>query len=981
MGGGDTVQTIVDDDSDSLNLGDNEIEDDLADFDIEHGISMNDDNSGLDYYPGMRGGRHAFLGEPEDFKTKVLRLARKTYAELTSYKTRKLVIGLLGLIIVLLFFAIMLFSGEGADKDLPGGGIHNGQDPEGDLKSPPFEDKPDSNGNGSDDDNNQGEPLELVKMNLDDMRQGSYWVFDRSINFFDFKEESLKKRESDGDDEEEDDDDSDDDDDHDDDDDDDSDDDDDHEDEDSKDNKKGDDDKNDDGKDNKKGDNKQDDDQKDNQKGDDDEGYFLTQEGNVVLLRKAANPEFSKEIIDLSKLSYDDAPLEAEIVSLTKSLDKVIVSSEKKQHWRHSSFAKYWLVDTKSLSVEPVHSIIKKTGDKELLTPVPLAYAAFSPDGKNVYFHYNGNLFLKNVKSGKVSAITNDGNTKEIFNGKPDWVYEEEVLASDRAIYWESEGNRLAFIRWDDTDVPVYNLEIFGDNNYPEISALKYPKPGYPNAKLSLFVYDIEKSKLIKVKQPEEQDADVESLGDDFVIYQTAWLNANDLIFKRTDRTSRKIQVCHFSLKAGKTVVVRNINTDDYSGWYKNNGDIFVLPDNEGYIDMAVIDDHDHLVHYKSASDKDGEIITSGDWDVIGGVKGYDKSENAVYFIGTHGNALQRHVYKVVLGESELIGLTDLNNIESYSLKTSSGGKWGLLKYAGPELPYQKLVDLTVFTEKNYIDSLPNLNNAQQVDSVLQNYQVPFKEYISMKMSDGVDINVVEVKPANFDESKQYPVLVSVYGGPGIQKVSCDFGYGFEEIVSSSMEAIVLYIDPRGTGGSSWKYRSWARDNIGYWEPRDIVEATQNFINDRDYIDTEKVAIWGWSYGGFTTLKTLEYDQGVTFKYGLAVAPVTNWYLYDSIYTERYMGFPSDSNQYKDAKISEYNNFKNVYRFLVMHGTGDDNVHYQNTLQLLNHFDINGVENYDVHVFTDSDHNIAHDNANTIVYDKLFNWLAEAFDV
>ncbi|KAG0673616.1 Dipeptidyl aminopeptidase, partial [Pichia californica] len=705
-------------------------------------------------------------------------------------------------------------------------------------------------------------------------------------------------------------------------------------------------------------------------------GYYLHQDGNVLNLRQAADANFEKKIIDLSSLTYMSSSIKgARLISVNKSLTKIIVASEMKQKWRHSSTGKYWLVDVNTLEIVPVYGKETKDGG---LDPVELNYAAFSPDGNFIHINYGTNILLKNIKNGKITQVTENEDEKDIIDGKPDWVYEEEVLGSDRALYWSQDSSKFSFIRWDDTDVPVYNLEFFGYDKYPEIEALKYPKPGFSNPIVSLYVYQVSNSKLIKVKQPEEQDKTAESLGNDFIIYQVAWLNSDELIFKRTDRTSRKIQVCVFSVKSGKTVIVRSIDTSSYDGWYKNNGDIFVLPNNKGYIDNVVDEHHDHLSYFKSSTDTEGDVITSGDWDVIGGVLGYDEIDNSVYFIGTSGNSLQRQIYKVSIDTSVLTGLTNLDDIHSYSLKVSKGGKYGLMKYEGPQLPMQKIVELNKLTEENYYDNLPNLNNAEEVSSYLEKYAVPIKEYIPMQLHDNTTINVIEVKPQNFDENKQYPILISVYGGPGIQKVNCNFNYGFEEIVASSLDAIVLYIDPRGTGGSSWEYRSWARDNIGYWEPKDIIEATQTYIEERDYVDMERVAIWGWSYGGFTTLKTLEVDKGITFKYGMAVAPVTNWYLYDSIYTERYMGSPKD-HEYKDAKISNVKNFQNIYRFLIMHGTGDDNVHYQNTLQLLNDFDLNGVENYDIHVFPDSDHSIAHDNANVIVYDKLISWLTTAF--
>ncbi|GMM29720.1 Ste13 protein [Martiniozyma asiatica (nom. inval.)] len=696
-----------------------------------------------------------------------------------------------------------------------------------------------------------------------------------------------------------------------------------------------------------------------------DPGFYIRQLNANIYLFKASDPKYKKHIVDFNALSIRDSnPV---LVSFTKSFDKIIVMGESEKQWRHSSRAYYWIVDTTTLEVTSVYTIDDPNDATEKI-PASLYYAAFSPDENYIYFNYKGNIYLRDSKLGKINQITKDSDDENIFNGKPDWVYEEEVLASDRAITWNSDGSMFAFIKWDDTEVPVYNLENIGYGEYPTIEKLKYPKPGFPNPVVSLHMYNVKKGKLQNIKQPFELEKDLQSLGKEFIIYQVAWVTDNDLIFKITDRTSTMVHVNVYHADEKKSHLVRNFIAGSY-GWYKNNGPLYVLPNNEGYIDTVVLDGHDHLAYFESSDTVSPVYLSSGDWDVLNGVVGYDKYEKAVYFIGTSGNALQRQIYKSSLVDSQLSALTDLNTIHSYSLSVSTNGGWGLMKYNGPDIPSQKIVDLPLFFhESNYYQNLPNMNNAEQVSKNLGKYNIPQKEYHVIKLADNTTIDVIEVRP------------VSVYGGPGAQKLNCNFGYGFEEIVSSSLEVIVLYIDPRGTGGRGWDFQYWARKSIGYWEPRDIVEATEIYANKNDFVDISKIAIWGWSYGGFTTLKTLEYDQGRVFSYGMAVAPVTDWLLYDSIYTERYMGSPNDSI-YEDASIRDYNAFSKLQRFLIMHGSADDNVHIQNTLKLINSFDLAGVENYDMHIYPDSDHSINHDNAQRMVFDRLFSWLTKNFDI
>lgn len=248
-------------------------------------------------------------------------------------------------------------------------------------------------------------------------------------------------------------------------------------------------------------------------------------------------------------------------------------------------------------------------------------------------------------------------------------------------------------------------------------------------------------------------------------------------------------------------------------------------------------------------------------------------------------------------------------------------------------------------------------------------HDLPTNIYSTVNI-DGFDLQVVERRPPNFSEKKKYPVLFHLYGGPGSQTVEKKFNVDFQAYVAASLGYLVVTVDGRGTGCIGRKARVIIRDNIGYYESRDQIE-TAKIWGGKKYVDKERMAIWGWSYGGFMTLKTLERDAGKTFKYGMAVAPVTDWRYYDSVYTERYMHKPQDNpGGYDNATILDTASLGNNIRFLMMHGVADDNVHMQNSLALIDRLDVGGVENYDVHFFPDSDHGIYFHNANTIVYDS-----------
>ncbi|QPG77187.1 hypothetical protein FOA43_004594 [Brettanomyces nanus] len=708
-----------------------------------------------------------------------------------------------------------------------------------------------------------------------------------------------------------------------------------------------------------------------------DEGYYIHRAGSIWLLKKAADAGYEKKLFDTREPDYDGDDVSVKLVKLNIQLNKALVMSDAQPLFRHSTLAKYWLLDLSSMQLEPIYKL--ENGD------VPkLSFAMASPKMNYVSFVYNNDLYIRDIAAESVLSITQDGSV-DVFNGRPDWVYEEEVLGAGNAIYWTPDESKLAYITFNDTEVEDYNLEFFKDYQYPIVEPLKYPKTGSKNPRVAVSVYNIEQGVTQNVNHKDSK------LGDDFIVYDIAWITGNELLIKETDRTSRSIDFRLYNVETDESKVVRSVDTSSFGGWYYGSGSeskMFVLPDGRGYVDMTVVGKHNRLAYFDNAESQEPAAISGdskSDWEVMTSVIGYNQDDQTLYFIGTAGSAIQRFVYQWSLNENRLVALTNTSMIESYGAKFSANGKYCMLEYKGPDVPWQRFVDVKRFmSDAEYRKNKnrdKNTHFSQALYDTLGYYDVPSKLYQTLKMEDNVTIEFVEVRPANFDSKNKYPVLVSVYGGPGLQKLSSSFSFGFEEVVASSLNAVVLYIDPRGTGARDWEFKSYARDNIGYWEPRDITEVTRKFINERGYIDENKTAIWGWSYGGFTTLKTLEYDHGDTFKYGMAVAPVTNWMLYDSIYTERYMGLPKNNKNYDTtSQISNIKNFQKVQRFLIMHGTGDDNVHFQNTLQLLDKFDLAEVENYDIQIFPDSNHNIVYNNARTIVFDKLYSWLENAFE-
>ncbi|CAK4032027.1 dipeptidyl-aminopeptidase B [Lecanosticta acicola] len=662
----------------------------------------------------------------------------------------------------------------------------------------------------------------------------------------------------------------------------------------------------------------------------------------------------------------------------------VLVRSDYEKTFRHSSTGRYWIFDVASQTGQPLDSG-NINGRVQL--------AQWSPKGDSIVFTRDNNMYIRHLDTDLVIRITTDGG-KDLFYGIPDWVYEEEVLASGEATWLSGDGRFACFFRTDESKVPSFPVQYFfsrpsgkipkvGEENYPEVRHIKYPKAGAPMSTVSLQFYDIHRNEVFSV--PISGDfAD-----DDRIISEVVWAGGSGkVIIRETNRESDFLKVVLIDAvsRTGRTVRERDVMKLD-GGWFETTHTTKFVPadaskgrSHDGYIDTIIHDNYEHLAYFTPLDNPEPKMLTSGKWEVVEAPSSIDLDHNIVYFIGTKDGSTQRHLYTAELNgnASSVKPVTDTSEVGYYEASFSAESKFMLLSNKGPGIPWQKV--LSTPTNKNSgLDVSIEENKA--LEQLAKKTELPIEIYQTINV-DGFDLNLVERRPPHFDASgkKKYPVLFYLYNGPGFQQVDRKFNIDFQSYVASSLGYIVVTLDGRGTGYMGRKHRTIVRGNIGYWEAHDQIEAAKMWAKKK-YVDEERMAIWGWSYGGFMTLKTIETDAGQTFKYGMAVAPVTDWRFYDSIYSERYMHTPQHNpSGYDNASISNMKGLSSNVRFLVMHGFSDDNVHFQNTLQLLDQLDQANVRNYDVHVFPDSDHSIYFHNANTVVYEKLRDWLVNAFN-
>ena len=650
---------------------------------------------------------------------------------------------------------------------------------------------------------------------------------------------------------------------------------------------------------------------------------------------------------------------------------KVLVMSEKQKNWRHSFVGKYWIFDVEKQSAEPLDP-------KNVDGRVQLA--TWAPTSDAIVFTRDNNMFLRKIDSKDVVEITKDGGA-DTFYGVPDWVYEEEVFQTNRATWFSDDGQYVAFLRTNETNVPDYPVQYFvsrpsgkkpesGLENYPEVREIKYPKAGAPNPIVDLKFYDVKKKEVFDVK------IDGDYPDNDRLITEIVWAGKDgQVLLRETNRESDKLKVVLIDVKkrSGKTVRDEDIKGLD-GGWFEVSQDTKFVPKDpakgrpeDGYIDTIVHDGYDHLAYFSPLDSSKPINLTSGKWEVVKAPSSVDLDNNLVYFVAAKKGPIHRHVYSVNLNGTDLKTLTDDNVDGYYDVSFSAGSGYALLSYKGPEIPHQKFISTASLKSEDKFELMIEEN--QRLAKMAKEHDLPQKVFSTITV-DGFELQVVERRPPNFDEKKKYPVVFFLYNGPASQKVDKKFEVDFQMYMASNLGFLVVTVDGRGTGFSGRRLRCAIRGNIGQYESHDQIEAAKIW-KAKPYVDGERIAIWGWSYGGFLTLKTLELDAGRTFKYGMAVAPVTDWRFYDSVYTERYMHTPQHNpGGYDNATITNTTGLAQNVRWLMMHGVADDNVHFQNSLTLLDRLDLAGVTNYDFHAFPDSDHSIFFHNANKMVYGR-----------
>lgn len=632
--------------------------------------------------------------------------------------------------------------------------------------------------------------------------------------------------------------------------------------------------------------------------------------------------------------------VEMENYQLSPDETKMVVMTESERIYRYSYKATHYIYDLKTKKMFPL-----STNGKQRL-------AQFSPDGKKVAFVRDNNIFVVDLETRKESQVTTDGEWNKIINGGTDWVYEEE-FALPNGMSWSPDSKKIAFYRFDESRVKEFQMTMYNTGLYPQPYSYKYPKAGEDNSIISIHIYDVNSKQIIPVDIGKETNQ---------YIPRIKWTgNASQLCVYRMNRLQNKLELLFANATDGTTKV---IYTETDKKYIEINDDMTFLADGKSFLWSSDKDGHQHL--YQMGTDgKQIAQITSGAWDVVK-FYGYDELNKTLFYQSNEGNDVQRAVYSIAVSGKNKKKLS--TQAGSNDGAFSEGMKYYINTWSSANQPYL----ITVHSADG--KQIKMLRDNKKLADQAKEYGFVKKEFFSFKNSDGISLNGWMMKPEFPAAGKKYPVLMTVYGGPGHNTVNDqweggDF-YWYQMLVQQGY--IVVSVDNRGTEYRGSEFKKSTYGQMGKLESADQVDAAK-YLATIPYVDSKRIAIWGWSYGGYMSSLCLAVGADF-FKMAMAVAPVSSWRFYDSIYTERYMGMPQDNAKGYDEFSPMYNMEKVRGKLLLVHGTADDNVHFQNSIELTNAL-VKAEKQFDFFMMPDKNHSIRGGNSRFYLYTKMTDYL------
>ncbi len=613
----------------------------------------------------------------------------------------------------------------------------------------------------------------------------------------------------------------------------------------------------------------------------------------------------------------------------------ILLATESKSIYRYSREAIYYVYNVHNNKIKKLHN--KK-----------VRYPSFSPDGKKIAFIFENNLFIKNITNGNLNQITNDGKENYIINGASDWVYEEEFKLV-KGFAWSGNSKTIAYYKFDESHVRKFSMDLFKNKLYPQQEEFKYPKAGEKNSTVNIYFYNTDDkiNKLIFTEKDYEY------------IPRIKWTeDPNVLSLTGLNRHQNKLDFILANYSDGTNKVLFS-EEDKY--YIDINDNLTFLPNNY-FIWTSEKDGYNHI--YLKGLDGSEEQLTNGAWEVTS-FDGLDSDNMQIFYRSTEEGSINRTLYVLDLETGKRKKLS--KDIGTNSVKFSKGLKYYINSYSNANIP-------PVYSlHKSDGKELKILEDNKDFQTTISEYNITAKEFFKIPIGD-YELNSWIIKPPNFDKNKEYPLFMFLYGGPGSQKVLNQFESGnyFWHQMLAQQGYIVACVDNRGTGGKGSEFKKMTYKELGKYELIDQIEAAKYF-GKLNYIDSKRIGIQGWSYGGY--MSSLAITKGSDFfKLAIAVAPVTNWRYYDNIYTERYMQTPQENASGYDENSPINFVDKLTGKYLLIHGSADDNVHVQNTYEMTSAL-VKANKQFDLFIYPDKNHGIYGGNTRLHLYKKMTDFI------
>lgn len=650
-------------------------------------------------------------------------------------------------------------------------------------------------------------------------------------------------------------------------------------------------------------------------------------------------------LVDLKQLETDVKSIAGYEFNHDES--RILICTNKKPIYRRSFTADYYIFDFKNRELKP----LSENGSQRLAT--------FSPDGLRIAFVRDNNLFIKDLRFGTERKITHDGEQNHIINGAPDWVYEEE-FSFNKAFDWSPDGNSLAYIKFNESDVKEYQMNMFegqrpaikANELYPSNYIYKYPKAGEKNSVVSVHVYEVNDKTTQTMDIGEETD---------IYIPRIRWTkDPKKLAIIRLNRIQNKMDVLAANAKTGTTTPLYREQNKYYIA--ESNFDNLIFLDNgTNFVITSEKNGFMHLYLYDMTG-KEKKAITSGNFD-IENFYGYDPARKLYYYSSFEESPIEKYVYSI----NEKGQKTKLTPVKGWNEASfSKTFNYYINTVSNAEMPPVT----ALYNAKGKL--LRTLEDNKAVKEKVKNYAIAPREFIQIPAADGKTmLNAWIMKPVQFDANKRYPLLITQYSGPNSQQVKNNWSLSWLNYLAQE-GFIIACVDPRGTAARGEEFRKCTYMQLGKIESDDMIAAAK-WLAEKPYIDNKNVGIWGWSYGGFMSSLCIMKGNDI-FTTAIAVAPVTNFKYYDSIYTERYMRTPRENEQgYNDNAPTHWAD-KLKGNLLLCHGTADDNVHVQNTYELAECL-VQANKQFDMAIYTNRNHSIYGGNTSLQLYTRFVNYL------